>query len=107
MSKLEEAIFMDCPKGLERAKHEDALVLKKSVYGKKGIVFIAIYIDDNLLVGNEVAIAEVIKLLQKEGFKNWRQSERLSFAQCSFLEIMKRSMARTNIKLKLEVWEVS
>ncbi len=33
MSKLEEAIFMDCPKGLERAKHEDALVLKKSVYG--------------------------------------------------------------------------
>ncbi len=30
---LEEAIFMDCPKGLQAAKPTDALVLKKSIYG--------------------------------------------------------------------------
>ena len=34
----------------------------------KGIVFIAIYVDDNLLVGNKEAIDKTIELLQKEGF---------------------------------------
>ncbi len=31
-------------------------------------MFIAIYVDDYLLVGNEAAIDETCKLLQKEGF---------------------------------------
>ncbi len=35
------------------------LYIQKS---KKIIVFIAIYLDDNLLVGNEAAIDEIIKL---------------------------------------------
>ncbi len=30
---LEEEIFMDCPKGLQKAKTTDTLVLKKCIYG--------------------------------------------------------------------------
>ncbi len=112
---LEGEIFME----LEGAKHTDALVLKKRIYGfvqetwqyhknavqilrkigfkggdvdpclyvyksRKGIVFIGIYVDDNLLVGNEVTIDEVIKLLQKEGFSLKIEDNVEDYLLCTF-----------------------
>ncbi len=78
---------------------------------EKGIVFIAIYIYDNLLVGNEEAIDEVIKLSQREGFSlKLKLIWKIIFMQCSFFKIRKRSMARTvtsNSKLKSKVWELN
>ncbi len=51
--------------GFEGGDVDPCLYVSKS---EKGLVFIAIYKDDNLLVGNEEAIDEIIKLIQSEGF---------------------------------------
>ena len=52
---------------------------------EKGIVFIAIYIYDNLLVGNEEAIDEVIKLLQREGFSLKIKDNLDNYLSCNVL----------------------
>mgnify|MGYP006210543549 CR=1 FL=1 len=35
---------------------------------KKGVVFVAIYVDDNLIVGHPEAIEDTIEQLKKNGF---------------------------------------
>ena len=66
--------------GFEGGDVDPCLYVRKS---EKGIVFIAIYVDDNLLVRDEAAINETLKLLQKEGFDLKIEDNLEDYLSCS------------------------
>ena len=60
---------------------------------KQGTVFIAIYVDDNLLVGDADAIQETINYLKKEGLVLKIEDDLKDYLSCEvrFLEDKKRA----------------
>jgi hypothetical protein len=90
---LNETIYMEIPKGME-ANENECLILKKTIYGlvhvlvlkgcgfqgnsvdpclwtkytEHGIVFVGIYVDDCLVIGNENGINDVINGLKTYKF---------------------------------------
>ena len=93
--ELEEEIYMKCPQGMQDATKDDVLLLTACIYGSvqaarqyykkvvkilkeigftggdvckhsdKGICFIALYVDDNLLVGHPAAIDDAIRQMRE------------------------------------------
>ncbi|KAL7448199.1 hypothetical protein ACHAXS_000132 [Conticribra weissflogii] len=74
---------MECTQGFAGAEEDDILTLNECIYGllqmarqnrekavkhKKGVVFVAIYVKDNLIVGYSDAIKDTIKQLKKNRF---------------------------------------
>ncbi len=82
MTVPKKAVQILCKIGFEGGDGDPCLYVSKS---EKGLVFIAIYKDDNLLVGNEEAIDEVIKLLQREGFSLKIEDSLEDYLSCNVL----------------------
>ena len=88
---LKKELYMECPQGMNNVGKDDCISMDKCIYGliqilkkvlfnegnidsclcvkksKENVVYIALDIDDNLMVGNTEAIDEVIEALQENG----------------------------------------
>ena len=77
----------------------------------KGTCYIALYVDDNLLIGDLAAIDEVIELLRSKGFILKVEDKLTDYLSCEIiLSKDKKGMVRTttsHCKFGKEVWRQS
>lgn len=94
--------YILCKFGFEGGDGDPCLYTHRS---KKGIVFIAIYVDSEILVRKGASINETLKSLHKAECNLKIDNTRVPLIQYSFFKTRKWSMARPSTlksKLKLE-----
>ena len=94
---LEEEIYMECPQGMSNVTKDNCIILNKCIYGfvqaacqyykeavssfiegiidlclyvkksMKGTVYVALYVNDNLMVGNIATVDNAIEALASKG----------------------------------------
>ena len=72
--------------GFEGGSIDPCLYVKRSA---KGIVYVALYVDDNLMIGNKAAIDDAILALKNKGLvlRSWKGCKTICPAKSKFLKI--------------------
>jgi len=65
--------------GFTMSKADPCLLTRRS---RRGIVFVGLYVDDCLCIGQENAINEVIELLKENGLKLKLEDELIDYLSC-------------------------